>query len=85
MGGISMTVLVHLTKGSSKSFVLTFQNGLTQADVKQILEHHKQEAAIRMLITRSSGVMAVEPEYRRKVQHIADFVIGDSYTTQRLA
>ena len=80
-----MTVFVSSSKGSSKSFVLTFENGLTADDVKQILKEHSHEAAVRLLISRSSGVVAVRPESRRTVEHIADFVIADKYTAERLA
>ena len=79
-----MTVLVHSIKGSKKSFVLTFQNGLTPDDVKRILKQNAQEAAVRMLISRSSGVLEVHPESRQAVEHFADFVISDAYTVERL-
>ena len=79
-----MTVLVHSTKGSKKSFVLTFRNGVTPGEVKKILKENKQEMAIRMLISRSSGVVAVRPESERAISHLADFVIGDDYTSERL-
>ena len=81
----AMTVLVCSSKGSKKSFVLSFQNGISANEVKHILRLNPQETAVRMLISRSTGVMAVRPESRRTIEHIADFVIGDSYTTERLA
>ena len=80
-----MTVLIHSDQRSKKSFVLTFQNSLTLADVKRILKQNAQEAAVRMLISRSSGVMEVRPESRQAVEHFADFVISDGYTVERLA
>ena len=81
----NMTVLVHSNKGSHKSFVLSFQNGVTPSDVKSILKSNAQEAAVRLLISRSSGVLEVRPESRQVLEHLADFVISETYTTERLA
>ena len=80
-----MTVLVCSTKSCNKSFALTFQNDLKPDDVKKMLKQNNPEAAIRMLITRSSGVIEVIPENRKYIEHAADFVINDSYTSERLA
>jgi len=82
---MNMTVLIQANKTTKKSFVLSFQNSLTPADIKKILKSNPFEAAVRLLISRSSSIVAVQPESEKTVGRLVDFIVGDSFTSQSLA
>ena len=80
-----MKILIHLNHGSKKSYQLTFENGITPKDVRQILQGG-HDNAIRALLIKSKKKTEIPPKDRLRAECLADFTISQQgYSAERLA
>ena len=80
-----MRVLINKrTRGQSHSFMLKFGDRVTVKDLKKIVNNKNKDLTMRRLVKKSIAMIEIQPKDRHKAKMIADFVVSDGYTSERL-
>ena len=80
-----MRVLINKkVRGRSHSFMLKFGDRVTVKDLKKIVNNKNEDITMRRLVKKSIAMVEVPPKERHKAKMIADFVVSDHYTAERL-
>ena len=79
-----MKVLMHLNHGRDETYLLVFPRSVTTRKIKEILEGDRQTAMCALLMA-SRIKIKILPQERQKAGLIADFVVSEKYTSERLA
>ena len=81
-----MKVLVNKSwRGMDHSFILKFNDQMVAKDIKRVLKGKMNDLAIRKLVKKSIAMAKVPPKDRHRAKLMADFVVGEGYTAERLA
>ena len=81
-----MKVLIHLKRGRTGSYLLSFKGSDAARRVKAILGDSNQDRVLRTLLMKSTKRVEVASEDRRKAEASARFVVSRrGYTAERLA
>ncbi len=84
MGMTPLKVFVQLNHGMDKSYLLAFARNITRRDLKSIL-NLRYEKAVPLLMEKSKKSFLILSKDRPKARMIADLILMDGYTAERLA
>ena len=79
-----MKVFIHLSQGIDGSYLLTFPKHVTRNELRRTLSRG-YDSAVPRLLAKSQRRILVPPQDRQKARHLADFVLAERHTTERLA